>query len=257
MGLCNFLLGCVNTFTLCLSLPILLAGHVIKISANSPCDPIMYKPLIALGLCLLVVSLIGLLGACCRVSVFQWLYLLTLFVLIMGLLACLSVGSVIIRGGGKGEDVLGGVKEYDLAMFSKWLKNNIVSSNHWQDIVNCMVHHDACGRISTFRTLMDFVTSKKSKLTSMEIGCCKPPVHCGYEYQSNTRWEVPEQGLASEAAECKAWSNDWDKLCYYCDTCKAGYLAFFIKGWRKINFLISLLLFLLFFIFFIAACALR
>ncbi|KAK9684396.1 hypothetical protein RND81_10G207100 [Saponaria officinalis] len=129
----------------------------------------MYKPLITLGLCLLVVSLVGLLGACCRVSVFQWLYLLTLFVLIVGLLACLSVGSVIIRGGEKGGDVLGGVKEYDLAMFSKWLKNNIVSSNQWQDIVNCMVHHNACGRISTFRTLIDFVTSKKSKLTSMEV----------------------------------------------------------------------------------------
>ncbi|KAH9608826.1 hypothetical protein KSS87_014298 [Heliosperma pusillum] len=162
-----------------------------------------------------------------------------------------------IAGSGKGNDVMGGVKEYELPMFSNWLKKNFVSDDHWEDVVNCLVHHDACGKISTFRTLLDFVTYKKSKLTSMEMGCCKPPVHCGYEYKSNTRWEVPEQGLASQDADCKAWSNDPDKLCYNCETCKGGYLAFFVKGWKKITILNTALLVILFFIFIIAACALR
>ncbi|XP_074288641.1 tetraspanin-7-like [Silene latifolia] len=257
MGVSTCVLGCLNTFTLCLSLPILLAGFLLRITANSPCDPIMYKPLLAIGLSLLIVSLIGLLGACCRVSIFQWLYLFTLFILIIGLLALLSVSGVLIKGGGKGNDVMGGVKEYELPMFSNWLKKNFVSDDHWEDVVNCLVHHDACGKISTFRTLMDFVTYKKSKLTSMEMGCCKPPVHCGYEYKSNTRWEVPEQGLASQDADCKAWSNDPDKLCYNCETCKGGYLAFFVKGWKKITALNTALLVILFFVFIIAACALR
>ncbi|KAL9247274.1 hypothetical protein vseg_020722 [Gypsophila vaccaria] len=258
MGLSSFVLGCVNTLTLCLSLPILLAGYIIKATANSPCDPVMYKPLLALGTCLLVVSLIGLLGACCRFSVFQWLYVLTLFVLIIGLLAFLSISAFIIKGGGQGEDVMaGGVKEYELPMFSNWMRNNFVSTDHWEDVKQCLVRHDACGKISRFRTLMDFVTFKRSKLTSMETGCCKPPVHCGYEYQSDTHWAVPEKGLASQDADCKAWSNDVDKLCYSCETCKAGYLAFFMKGWRKITTLNAVLLVVLFFIFIIAVCSIK
>lgn len=170
MAVSTALLGCLNALTLCLSLPVLLAGYFLQLTANSPCDPIMYKPLIALGCCLLIVSLIGLLGSCCRITPFLWLYLITLFIVIIGLLACLSVGGAVVRGGGDGEDVLGGeAKEYELHSFSGWLKNNLVGGGHWEDIKRCMIRHDACGKIGAFRSIMDFVSLSRSRLTSIEV----------------------------------------------------------------------------------------
>lgn len=259
MAVSSLVLGCINTLTLCLSLPILLVGYLIKLSANSPCDPIMYKPLISLGTCLLVVSFFGMLGACCRLSLFLWLYVIMLFILIVSLLASLTVGAVVIKEGGVGRDVLGGLKEFELQGFSGWLKKNVVGPSHWEDVKQCMIHHDACGKMDTFRSIMDFVTMKRSKLTSIEMGCCKPPAECGYEYESGTTWKVPEKGLTSKSKdpECIVWNNDLDKLCYNCQSCKAGYLDFFVKAWTKITLLNALLLLLLFFIFIVACCALR
>ncbi|KAL2899632.1 Tetraspanin-9 [Bienertia sinuspersici] len=258
MAVSTALLGCLNALTLCISLPVLLVGYFLKLTANSPCDPVMYKPLLALGLCLLIVSLIGFLGACCRITVFLWLYLIALFIVIIGLLACLSVGGAIIKGGENGEDVLGGgVKEYELHTFSGWLKSHLVGGSHWEDVKACMIHHDACGKIGAFRSIMDFVSLKTSKLTSIETGCCKPPVHCGFEYENSTNWKVPEKGLSSQDQDCKTWNNDSAKLCYNCGSCKAGYLALFMKGWRKITIVQSVLLIILFIIFIIACCALR
>ncbi|CAO2840235.1 unnamed protein product [Amaranthus hypochondriacus] len=258
MGVSNVLLGLLNSITLCISLPLILAGYFLKVTADSPCDPVLYKPLLALGLSLLAVSLIGLLGACCRIKLLLWLYLITLFIVIIGLLACLSVGSAVVKGNDRGQDVIGGgVKEYELNTFSGWLRNNLVGGSHWEDIKSCMISHDACGKIETFRTLMDFVTLKRSKRTSIEMGCCKPPVHCGYEYENATNWKVPAKGLTSEDQDCKNWNNDTEILCYNCGSCKAGYLALFMKGWRKVTMLNGALLVVLFVVFVIACCALR
>uniref|UniRef100_A0A803KR55 Uncharacterized protein n=1 Tax=Chenopodium quinoa TaxID=63459 RepID=A0A803KR55_CHEQI len=44
----------------------------------------------------------------------------------------------------------------------------MVGGNHWEDIKSCMIRHDACGKIGAFRSIMDFVTLKRSKLTSIE-----------------------------------------------------------------------------------------
>jgi len=258
MAVSTVLLGCLNTITLCISLPILLAGYFVKITANSPCDPIMYKPLLALGTCLLIISLIGLLGSCCRITLFLWLHLIALFVVIIGLLACLTVGGAVIKGGGNGQDVLGGnVKEYELQGFSSWLKNNMVGGSHWEDIKSCMIRHDACGKIGAFRSIMDFVTLKRSKLTSIETGCCKPPAQCGFTYESATTWIVPVKGLTSPDPDCKVWNNAFNNLCYNCGSCKAGYLALFMKGWRRITIVNVVLLVVLFVVFIIACCALR
>uniref|UniRef100_A0A803LDC0 Uncharacterized protein n=1 Tax=Chenopodium quinoa TaxID=63459 RepID=A0A803LDC0_CHEQI len=187
-----------------------------------------------------------------------WCHYWKLYHYLYGLLACLTVGGAVIKGGGNGQDVLGGnVKEYELQGFSSWLKNNMVGGSHWEDIKSCMIRHDACGKIGAFRSIMDFVTLKRSKLTSIETGCCKPPAQCGFTYESATTWIVPVKGLTSPDPDCKVWNNAFNNLCYNCGSCKAGYLALFMKGWRRITIVNVVLLVVLFVIFIIACCALR
>uniref|UniRef100_A0A804NX52 Tetraspanin-2 n=1 Tax=Zea mays TaxID=4577 RepID=A0A804NX52_MAIZE len=59
-------------------------------------------------------------------------------------------------------------------------------------------------------------------------GCCKPPTVCGYAYASPTAWTSP-----AADADCVAWSNDPDLLCYACASCKAGVLGGLHEQWRR------------------------
>ncbi|KAL5058811.1 hypothetical protein RYX36_030415 [Vicia faba] len=72
------------------------------------------KPIIALGIFLLVVSLMGLIGACCRVSWLLWFYLLVMFLLIV-LLFTFTIFAFVVTNKGAGEAVPNrGYKEYKL-----------------------------------------------------------------------------------------------------------------------------------------------
>ncbi|KAJ8441101.1 hypothetical protein Cgig2_006930 [Carnegiea gigantea] len=252
MGVSNTLLACINCLTLCISLPFIIVGFIIKKTASSPCDPIMYKPLLAVGFTLLVISLLGLLGGCCRIQIFLWLYAIALFILIVGLLASVIIGGVILKGNVKGEDVFGGLKEYHLEGFSAWLRKIIVGPKNWKEIKDCMIKNEVCSRMHSFRTMFDFMAVKSSNLSSIETGCCKPPAQCGFEFNSDTEWNVPDEGLASEDPDCKTWDNDKEKLCYSCESCKAGYLAIFVKGWKKITILNAIITVVVFIVFIIA-----
>ncbi|GAB2269197.1 hypothetical protein Dimus_004126 [Dionaea muscipula] len=90
----------------------------------------------------------------------------------------------------------------------------------------------------------------------LQAGCCKPPTHCGFVYESANEWKAPETGVTSEDPDCKIWSNEYDELCYNCGSCKAGYLAIFLKSWKRLVGFDLILLILLIFIFVLGCCAL-
>lgn len=91
----------------------------------------------------------------------------------------------------------------------------------------------------------------------MQSGCCKPPTFCGFQYKNATFWTIPTTGLKSTDADCKLWSNEQDKLCYDCGSCKAGVLATLKAKWKAVSIFNVALLVILIIVYSIGCCALR
>ncbi|GMH03780.1 hypothetical protein Nepgr_005619 [Nepenthes gracilis] len=167
-GLCNCATGFINSCCLILSIPFLLAGYIMKLTANSPCDPILYKPLLGIGVFLFALSLLGILASCCGCTIFLWLYLSIVFVMIVVVSFTMVFGATVVKGGA-GELIAGTpYREYRLEDFSSWLKNRIVDDEHWGNIRSCMIRHDACGKYQAYRSLVDLVQINSTKLTAIE-----------------------------------------------------------------------------------------
>lgn len=102
----NSLVGFLNLLILLLSIPVLGGGIWLSHRASTDCEKFLQKPVIALGVFLLVVSLAGLVGACCRQSCLLWVYLLVMFVLIL-LLFCFTIFAFVVTNKGVGQVVSG------------------------------------------------------------------------------------------------------------------------------------------------------
>ncbi|KAL5097470.1 hypothetical protein RYX36_001797 [Vicia faba] len=107
--------------------------------STTECERFLEKPIIALGVFLLVVSLMGLIGACCRVSWLLWFYLLVMFLLIV-LLFAFTIFAFVVTNKGAGEAVSNrGYKEYKLGDYSNWLQNKVTNGGNWKRIRSCLV----------------------------------------------------------------------------------------------------------------------
>nr|CAD1826669.1 unnamed protein product [Ananas comosus var. bracteatus] len=156
------------------------------------------------------------------------------------------------RGGGVGK----GYKEYRLGDYSHWLQRRVADWNTWKRIESCIGDAKLCGGLD------GEVGSKanefyKQNLSPIQSGCCKPPTYCGFVYKNATFWVAPKSGLNTRDADCKAWSNDQDKLCYGCNSCKAGVLATIKNKWKMVSIFNVALLVLLIIVYSIGCCAIR
>lgn len=106
MKFSNSLVGFLNVLILILSIPVLAGGIWLSHRASTDCEKFLQKPVIALGVFLLLVSLAGIVGACCRQSCLLWLYLLVMFILIV-LLFCFTIFAFVVTNKGVGEVVSG------------------------------------------------------------------------------------------------------------------------------------------------------
>ena len=87
----------------------------------------------------------------------------------------------------------------------------------------------------------------------LQNGCCMPPSQCGFVLKNGSIWTIPKSGLASNHHDCLMWSSKPNRLCYYCYSCKAGFLERLKNDWRKLTtFSICLVSFLI--INFIIGC---
>ncbi|GFS33725.1 tetraspanin7 [Actinidia rufa] len=142
--LSNNLIGILNFVTFLLSIPILWAGIWLSRQANTECERFLEKPVIALGVFLMVVSILGLVGACCRVSLLLWIYLLVMFLLIL-VLFCFTIFVFVVTNKGAGEVVSGkGYKEYRLGDYSNWLQKRVNSTKNWNKIRSCLIDSKVC-----------------------------------------------------------------------------------------------------------------
>ncbi|XP_027067256.1 tetraspanin-8-like [Coffea arabica] len=247
----NSLLGILNFLTLLLSIPIIAGGIWLAKQSNTECERFLEKPVIVLGAFLLLVSLAGLIGSCCRVSWLLWVYLLVMFLLIV-LLFCFTIFAFVVTNKGAGEALAGkGYKEYRLGDYNTWLQKRV--NKNWPRIRSCLQDSQICKHLIE-QGATPLGQFNKETLSALQSGCCKPPDECKFTYVTPTNWT----GTAgSTNPDCTAWSNDQKVLCYNCQSCKAGLLDNIKSDWKKEAILNIIVLVFLIIVYSIGCCAFR
>lgn len=144
MRLSNNLVGLLNLLTFIFSIPIVVGGIWLSKQGSSECEKFLEKPIIILGVFLMVVSLAGFIGACCRVSWLLWVYLLVMFLLIVVLFAY-TIFVFAITNKGAGNVLSGkGYKQYKLGDYSNWLQKRVNSTKNWNQIKSCLIDSKVC-----------------------------------------------------------------------------------------------------------------
>lgn len=255
--LSNNLIGILNIFSFLLSVPVLGAGIWLANRADTDCEKFLEKPLIALGVFLMVVSIAGLVGACCRVSWLLWFYLLVMFLLILLLLA-FTVFAFVVTNKGAGEVVSGrGYKEYKLGDYSDWLQKRVNSTKNWNKIKSCLIDSKVCKAYAEKYASDTVVTQLyNEQLSALQSGCCKPPDSCGFTYVSPIVWNANSTSTYTDS-DCSAWSNDSSELCYNCQSCKGGLLDNLKRDWKKVAIINIIILVILIIVYSVGCCAFR
>ncbi|KAK7388431.1 hypothetical protein VNO78_23247 [Psophocarpus tetragonolobus] len=255
--LSNNVIGILNFLTFVLSIPIVVAGVWLSKQGSTECERWLEKPVIALGVFLMVVSIAGLVGACCRVSWLLWLYLLVMFVLIV-LLFAFTIFAFVVTNKGAGEVVSNrGYKEYRLGDYSNWLQKRVNNSNTWNRIKSCLQSGKICNDFQS-KFLNDTTVNQfyAENLSALQSGCCKPAEECGFTYVNSTTWTKPSNGTYTNS-DCDAWSNDQSVLCFNCQSCKAGLLQNLKTDWKKVAVVNIVFLVFLIIVYSIGCCAFR
>ncbi|KAE9462489.1 hypothetical protein C3L33_05585, partial [Rhododendron williamsianum] len=236
----NNLVGLLNFITFLLSIPILGAGIWLSRQSSTECEKFLQGPAIALGLFLMVVSLAGLVGACCRVSWLLWFYLLVMFLLIV-LLFCFTIFAFAVTNKGAGEVVSGkGYKQYRLGDYSNWLQKRVCKS---------LVDDGVSNNI----TAEQF---SQEKLSPIQSGCCIPPDDCSFIYISPTNWTTQSNSSFTDT-DCGLWNNEPSALCFNCGSCKGGVLDNIKHDWKKVAIVNIIFLVFLVIVYSIGCCAFR
>ncbi|OAY32067.1 tetraspanin-8 [Manihot esculenta] len=253
--LSNNLVGILNFLTFLLSIPILGAGIWLRNHGSSECEKFLDTPVIVIGVFLMVVSLAGLIGACCRVSLLLWLYLFVMFLLIV-LLFCFTIFAFVVTNKGAGQVVSGrGYKEYRLGDYSNWLQKRVNNAKNWNKIKSCLIDGKVCSDFNE-KYLNDTLTEFYAEhLSAVQSGCCKPADECGFQYVSPINW-TPST-TSSTNPDCAAWSNNPDTLCFNCNSCKAGLLDNIKRDWKKVAVVNIIFLVFLIIVYSVGCCAFR
>ncbi|KAL8488711.1 hypothetical protein ACS0TY_024384 [Phlomoides rotata] len=249
----NNLVGILNIITLLLSIPIIGGGIWLSKQADTECERFLDKPVIVLGVFILLLSIAGLVGSCCRVTWLLWVYLLVMFLLIL-LLFCFTIFAFVVTNKGAGKTVTDrGYKEYRLGDYSNWLQNRV--NDHWPKIRSCLVDSKICKKLSEEGSTpaLDFY---KKHLSALESGCCKPPENCNFAYVNPTTW-TKNTNTSSNNSDCGTWENNPNTLCYGCQSCKAGLLNNIKSDWKKVAILNVIFLIFLIVVYSIGCCAFR
>jgi len=148
----NSVIGFLNFFTLLASIPIIGAGLWISRSTTA-CENFFQEPLLIIGFIVLVISLVGFIGACFHVAWALWVYLVVMLLLIGTIIGLTIFGFVVTTQGG-GVEVPGRTyMEYHLQNYSPWLKKRIKDHQYWSTIKSCIMGSNTCSKLASWTSL--------------------------------------------------------------------------------------------------------
>lgn len=90
----------------------------------------------------------------------------------------------------------------------------------------------------------------------VQSGCCKPADECNFIYVNPTTWTKTANATLNNP-DCSAWDNDPNKLCFDCQSCKAGLLQNLKTDWKKVAVINIVVLVFLVIVYSIGCCAFR
>ncbi|CAN1329563.1 TET8 [Linum perenne] len=254
--LSNNLIGILNFITFLLSVPIIWAGVWLRNHGSSECERFLDTPIIVLGVFLLLVSIAGLVGACCKNSCLLWIYLVVVFLLIV-LLFCFTIFAFIVTNRGAGKVLSNrGYKQYELGDYSNWLQKRVTSEKNWGKIRSCLIEGKVCSKFNQSYlddTVEQLYTERLSAL--QQSGCCKPSDECGYTFVNPTTWT--KTATNSTNPDCSSWENQPDVLCFNCNSCKAGLLDNLKRDWKRVAIVNIIFLIVLIVVYSVGCCAFR
>ncbi|XVF54536.1 hypothetical protein PTKIN_Ptkin05aG0188700 [Pterospermum kingtungense] len=236
----NTVFNIINVFPFFLGLVAVVASIHFRLHGDTVCQNSLRNPLLIIGLALFVVSLLAFIGSCCKnANFFLTVYSISMVLIVLALTG-LTLFAMVVTNKGMARRISGlGFSEYHVEDYSRWLQDNFVENKNWDRIRGCLSDSHACKALHSEATFSGFI---RQKLSSIQSGCCKPPIYCKFVYKNATTWLMPEWGPAVEDSDCKTWSNDQQKLCYSCKSCKGGVLANIRKEWRVVAILNILIL---------------
>ncbi|MED6226285.1 hypothetical protein PIB30_102072, partial [Stylosanthes scabra] len=201
-------------------MPIFFIGIYMHHHATTECNQLwLHIPFIVLGFFLLIVSFLGLLGACYRSTCLLWLYLFAMLLLVI-LVSSITIFAFIVRhnsavseaGSEEGYKVLGD--------HPNWLRNRVNDTSTWNRIKSCLQAGKFCSHAQSNFLGDTFNIFNHEKLLSAEL-CCKPSDECKFVNQRANVW-IKGTNATYSNSDCDAWSNDSNILCYNCESCKVG-----------------------------------
>lgn len=139
----NTILGILNIIAFLISIPIVFIGAKAVSKAgttNGGCLPMLMKPILIFGIFIMLISLLGVVGACCRNSSILWGYLVVMLILTISYALFYILSIMVIWNGSadtttsSGDDNLGG--------YSDILQKNVKDKENWNKIMHCL--KDAC-----------------------------------------------------------------------------------------------------------------
>ncbi|XP_050238076.1 tetraspanin-11-like [Mercurialis annua] len=218
------------------------------------CKNVVQKPLLIIGIILILISLIGLIGSFYKLASLLWLYSLVALLVLIGLTLFSVLAYKLDNPNGSNQNLSGlGFKKHSMGDYTQWLQNMVSNGNHWNGIRNCLINHQVCDRLYKDNLIQNAGDFFLKKLSPIESGCCKPPIYCGYVYKNATIW-IPKSGAAIKERDCTIWSNNRKKLCYDCNSCKTAVMEKSRKIWRIFAILDFIDIAILLFMFFLSCC---
>ncbi|KAH9606350.1 hypothetical protein KSS87_023340 [Heliosperma pusillum] len=253
MGVSNNITSILNFIAFLCSIPIIASGLWLASKPDNECVLLFRWPVVILGFLILIISLMGFIGAYWYKEGILSLYLCCMAILITLGLILLIFAFVVTRPDGSYWVPGRGYKEYQLQGYSIWLREHVASDDYWPKIRDCLVDTNFCAKLN-----YQFMSSPQyffAHMSPLQSGCCKPPTTCGYQYVGPTMWINPTNPIIDP--DCAIWSTDPSMLCYNCNSCRAGLLGNLRNEWRKANIILIVALVLLIVVYVVACSAFR
>lgn len=161
----NTMLGILNIVVFLISIPIIFIGAKTVSKAESisgGCHPMLMKPILIFGIFIMVVSLLGVVGACCRNSSILWGYLVIMLILLLSYALFYFISIMVIWN--VGADATTSSGDDNLSAYSDILQKSVKDKENWNKIMHCL--KDACeplakkGKIS----MNDFMKLKEESI---------------------------------------------------------------------------------------------